>query len=157
MFFVVVLPFEPVMPTTCSVAAGTHLGHDEAREVRESGHGIRNHDLGDGCLDGPLDDREDRAALDGGVDEQVSVGLFAGLGDEDAACLDESGIRVDGSRDDGVGTIAGEESQVTADSLGERTEGKGDHRVSPWSGASRLSPVWGAAWARSWKEAPDMS
>ena len=99
------------------------------------------------AVDRALHDGDGRAGRDGGVDEQVTVGLLAGLRDEDAARPDEPRVGVDGSRHDGVEGVAGGEQDLAADGVGELGKCERDHWFSGRIGG--VTRIWAASPAPS--------
>ena len=79
--FVLVLPEEPVMPTTASPGRAATTPRASSREGLL---GVRDDDARD-AVDRSVDECRDRPALDGRRDEVVPVGVLADPGDEEPA------------------------------------------------------------------------
>src|SRR5690606_22715471 len=98
MFFVVVLPLDPVIPTIFRRPRAP--GRDDLGSgLGDRLHDVVDEDLRDGLVDKALDEREHGARLAGAADELVAVGHLARLRDEDVAFRDVARVGVDRARD----------------------------------------------------------
>jgi hypothetical protein len=134
MFFVLVLPFEPVMPTTRRGAgrpsASTRVrgAHPDARDdlVCERGEGlvpVGDDDLRRGGVHALGRDHQGGTGVDRCGHEPSTVGDLTGQGEEDAAGADQAGVGLDRALDDQVAGLGDDRG-------GDLGEGHGDHRTS---------------------------
>ncbi len=139
-FFVVVLPLDPVIPmmrreppartrATTSLASSPSAATASATTIWLTGD-----------IDRVLHDRQHGAGRDSSSHELVTVGLRAGLRDEDRAGNHRPRVRVDEAVDDGLGRVFSGHAQITAHCGGDLSERQGDHFIS-MRGSRRLSEL----------------
>ena len=136
-----VLPFEPVTPTTRSRPPRRTRSTTPRGEAGQGGHAVVDDDHGDGEVERTLGDDDRGTGGDGPVGEEVAVGLVPAQGEEHGAGRHEPGVGLDRPVDDlvGVGTCLGE-VQGTSGHLGQLGQREGDHSAHPASrSAARAS------------------